>query len=161
MGIIQYVQSFCKSFFKLFSVFFEKTSATKGSYCPADKVASNANLDRFAHFLAFHSVPCFKTLLVGAASPIPFETVPAVLAARFFKSFPFWRRRFFVRRQQTEADKDGEQIFCLPWISIMGRWTAVRFSLFSNRADHNRHTLLPVSIALFQALAELIPPKKL
>ena len=46
-------------------------------------MASNVNLYRFTHFLDFPSGAIFANLLVGEASPIPFEHHLSMMATRF------------------------------------------------------------------------------
>ena len=46
-------------------------------------MASSVNLYRFTHFLDFPFGAIFANLLVGAASPIPFEHHLSMMATRF------------------------------------------------------------------------------
>jgi len=65
------------------SVFIPNLGIILPVYYRRYKLASSVNLYRFTHFLDFPFGAIFANLLVGAASPIPFEHHLPMMAARF------------------------------------------------------------------------------
>ena len=65
------------------SIFIPDLGITLPVYYRRYKLASSVNLYRFTHFLDFPFGAIFANLLVGEASPIPFEHHLPMMATRF------------------------------------------------------------------------------